>query len=177
MEKLIKYYILTFFLVHTLFTSDQHGFLPSQSTCTEMLECYSDRCSSLDSKSFVDIIVIDFSKAFEVMPHAKLICELASLGICTATLQWRQAFLSGRQSIKINNHLSISSLVTSDIIQGNMFGPTLFILYINNLPATCKNNKFKLFADDANGYKTIKHQSDRVALQYSLDALCEWSAK
>ena len=69
------------------------------------VEFYSDWCTSLDSKSFVDVIMIDFSKAFDVVSHAKLICKLASLDICTAILQWLQAFLSGHsQSIKINNH-------------------------------------------------------------------------
>ena len=58
-----------------------------------------------------------------------------------------------------------------------MLGPILFILYINDLPATCKDIKFKLFADDAKGQKTLKHQIDRVILQQSFNALCELSAK
>ena len=78
---------------------------------------------------------------------------------------------------KFNTHLSLSSSVTSGIIQSRVFGPILFILYINDLLVMCKDIKFKLFADDTKSYKTIKHQSNRVVLQHSLYTLCEWSAK
>ena len=68
--------------------------------------------------------MIDFSKAFDVVVLMKLIIKLVSLDICYATLQKLQAFLLGRSlSIKINNHLSISSPVTSDIIHGSVLGP------------------------------------------------------
>ena len=116
--------------------------------------------------------MIDFNKTFDVVPHVKLIYKLTSLGVCIAPLQWLLAFPSGRtQSIKINNHLSNRSPVTSGIIQGDVLGLILFILCINNLPATCKDIKFELFANVAKGYKTIKHQRDRVVLQHSFDAL------
>jgi hypothetical protein len=178
MEKLVKDNILTFALGNNLITDGQHGFLPSRSTCTEMLECHSDWCSALDNKCVVDVIMLDFRKAFDVVPHAKLIYKLSNLGICAATLQWLQAFLAGRsQSIKINDQLSNSSLVTSGVVQGSVLGPILFLLYINDLPAVCPDVKFKLFADDAKAYKIIKHAHDRFILQQSLNAVCEWAVK
>ena len=122
------------------------------------------------------MVYIDFRKAFDVVPHSKLIHKLKSLGICSSTANWIEAFLTNRcQSVYINNTYSFPVAVNSGVIQGSTLGTILFLFYINDLPQVCKNVIVKLFADDVKLYKVITSHADRVILQLSLDALCKWA--
>ena len=79
--------------------------------------------------------MIDFRKAFDVVPHNKLITKLHKLGVYKQTLQWLIAFLSDRrQCVCLNSAYSTSSYITSGVIQGSELGPLLFTMYINDLP-------------------------------------------
>ena len=112
-----------------------------------------------------DIIMIDFRKAFDVVPHNKLITKLHKLGLCKQTLQWLIAFLSDRrQCVCLNSACSTSSYVTSGVIQGSVLGLLLFTIYINDLPARCPDCEIMLFADDVKAYKRIHSLSDRTVL-------------
>ncbi len=176
METIINKSLLHFASTRGLITNSQHGFLPNRSTCTQLLECHNDWCSSLDNSHPVDVIFIDFSKAFDVVSHAKLVSKLKSIGIPSLTLSWIKAFLTNRcQAVNINGTSSAQSAVTSGVIQGSVLGPVLFMLYINDLPAACPDCTVKLFADDVKVYKEIRAARDRIALQRSLTALCEWA--
>ena len=120
--------------------------------------------------------MIDFCKAFDVVPHNKLITKLHKLGVCKQTLQWLMAFLSDRrQCVCLNSTCSTSSYVTSGVIQGSILGPLLFTMYINDSPAQCPDYKIMLFADDVKAYKRIRSPSDRTVLQVSLNNLCHWA--
>jgi hypothetical protein len=123
-----------------------------------------------------DVITIDFRKAFDVIPHDRLIQKLSTLGVCEPTLRWISAFLANRkQCVCVNGVCSSYADVSSGIIQGSVLGPILFTLYINDLPANCPDCVIKLFADDVKAYKRIRSAADRLALQSSLNAICEWA--
>jgi ribonuclease P/MRP protein subunit RPP40 len=123
-----------------------------------------------------DVVTIDFRKAFDVIPHDRLVSKLASLGICSQTIRWVAAFLSDRsQRVNVNGAYSSSSSVSSGVIQGSVLGPVLFTLYINDLPMHCPNCTVKLFADDVKVYKLITTPDDRLTLQTSLDLICQWA--
>jgi ribonuclease P/MRP protein subunit RPP40 len=135
-------------------------------------------CTALDNNIVSDVILIDFSKAFDVVPHSKLINKLASLGVCDPTLRWITAFLCGRaQSVVLNGVCSCPSAVTSGVIQGSVLGPTLFALYVSDLPAACPNCSIGQYADDTKASRQITTPRDRVILQSSLDSLCDWAAR
>ncbi len=176
MESIIKVNLTDFCFTHNIFSEAQHGFMRGRSTCSQLLEAKYDWCVGLDNNAVYDVVTIDFRKAFDVIPHDRLISKLADVGICGQTVRWVAAFLSNRQQrVNVNGAYSTSSSVSSGVIQGSVLGPVLFTLYINDLPVHCPNCTVKLFADDVKAYKCISTPNDRLTLQSSLDLICQWA--
>ena len=176
METIIKDNLLSHAISNKIINHNQHGFIPGRSTCSQLLETQYDWCSGLDEGDIYDVIMIDFRKAFDVVPYNKLITKLHKLGVCKQTIQWLIAFLYDRkQCVCLNSACSTSSYVTSGVIQGSVLGPLLFTMYINDLPAQCPDCEIMLFADEVIAYKRIRSPSDRIVLQVSLNSLCRWA--
>ena len=176
MERIVKDKLLHFAQTNNIITNNQHGFIPQRSMCTQMLDCRYDWCKALDYGDKVDVVLIDFRKAFDVVPHSLLLNKLISLGVCSQTVKWQLEFLSDRhQLVYVNGARSTSADVTCGVIKGSVVGPVLFVLYINDLPSACPGYTIELFADDAEPYKVIRSIRDRVVLQSSLTALCAYA--
>ena len=108
----------------------------------------------------VDAIYLDFAKAFDTVPHRRLIVKLESYGINGNILNWIKAFLSGRsQVVKVNGADSESTAVLSGIPQGSVLGPLLFVIYIDDLPEAVTSDAL-LFADDTKLYRQITSRED-----------------
>jgi hypothetical protein len=98
---------------------------------------------------------MDFAKAFEKVPHQRLLYKLKFYGIKNQTLNWISAFLSNRtQTVVLDGESSDIAPVTSGVHQGTVLGPVLFLVYINDLPEYMKSSQLRLFADDSIIYKT-----------------------
>jgi hypothetical protein len=176
METMINKNLQHYSSVYSIINHNQHGFFPGRSTSTQLLESQYEWRAALDNNIVSDVILIDFSKAFDVVPHSKLLNKLASLGVCDATLHWISAFLGNRsQSVVLNGVVSSPSAVTSGVIQGSVLGPTLFTLYVSDLPAVCPDCSIGQYADDTKASRQITSPHDRVILQSSLNALCSWA--
>ena len=108
----------------------------------------------MNNKKCVDIIYIDFAKAFDVVSHEKLLFKLKSYGISNKIIKWFYNFLSNRSQItRVENSFSNSSIVKSGVPQGSVLGPILFLLYINDLPSIFSSKiHIDLFADDTKLY-------------------------
>ena len=162
---------------NSLLSDVQYGFCKKRSTVSQLLVTINEWLSYIDKKIPVDAAYLDFRKAFDSVPHQRLLSKLHGYGIRGKTYDWISSFLSERhQYVNINNNLSNRVPVTSGVPQGSVLGPVLFIYYINDLPDAVKC-LLKLFADDSKAYMPILTASQHQILQESINNLVHWSDK
>ena len=126
------------------------------------------RTNTLNQHGQVDALLLGFSKAFDKVPHSKLLHKLALCGINRKTLAWIAAFLHNRtQFVVVNGSHSTTTPVTSCVPQGSALGPILFLLFINDITQVT-NSPLRLFADDTVLYRTINSLHDHYVLQEDL---------
>ena len=175
MEKIVKRHIINFLVRNHIICDQQYGFVPGRSTTLQLLRALEDWTTELDAGNEVDIIYIDFQKAFDSVPHKRLLHIIEYYGIRGKALDWITAFLSGRkQRVIVNESHSQWADVTSGVPQGSVLGPVLFLLYINSM-ANCVSSKLFLFADDAKVYRAVTNQAEHDQLQKDLYELKKWS--
>ena len=127
-----------------------------------------DLVQNYEDKIQTDLIVLDFSKAFDVVPHQRLLHKLDHYGIRGLTLHWIQNFLTTRtQKVVVDGSFSDTAHVGSGVPQGTVLGPILFLCYINDLPFSVWSD-VRLFADDCLLYQPIKFKNDQKKLQEDL---------
>lgn len=177
MESVIKQHLLTYLLNRHLITRHQHGFLNNHSTATNLLECTHDWVVALGCSNQVDVVYIDFSRAFDSIVFAKLLLKLQSYGVDGKLLQWIGAFLSPRvQRVVVEGRCSFVANVRSGVPQGSVLGPVLFLVYINDVTDICSGGvQLKLFADDLKLYTAIDSIQCANNLQSTIDRLSVWS--
>ena len=124
-----------------------------------------------------DIIILDFSKAFDMVPHKLLLHKLEKYGICGQLLQWLEHFLTKRKMrVVVDGEASQDADVLSGVPQGTVLGPILFLVHLNDLPESILSS-VRLFADDCLLYRVIRNLQDHLILQQDLKNLEEWASK
>ena len=132
---------------------------------------YDKKCSQ------IDIAVLDFSKAFDTVPHDGLLSKLKHYGIDKHIWQWISNFLKKRKQCVVVDGVSSGLIdVDSGVPQGTVLGPILFLLHINDLPSIV-SSKVRLFTDDCLIYRQIKSNNDQIELQRDLNLLESWGVK
>ena len=118
---------------------------------------------------------MDFMKAFDKVPHRRIIVKLKAYGISERMCNWVENFLYGRkQRVQVNGRFSKWSNVSSGIPQGSVLGPLLFVIYINDLPDSFVSD-IALYADDTKIFKDVQLDSDIIVVQNDLFRLQDWS--
>ena len=155
----------------------QHGFIKGRSCCTQLLKVYHDIGSILDNGGQIDIIYLDFSKAFDCISHELLLFKLNHFyGLSEDFLAWISNYLSDRsQRVVVEGVASEWAPVASGVPQGSILGPLLFLLFINDMPSVTSSSTTALFADDSKCFKPVFSTNDCILLQKDLNRLYEWS--
>ena len=146
MESIIKTNILEHLNSNNLLTSHQFGFLEGHSCTTQLLHVMDILTKSLDCGVPVD--VMDLQKAFDSVPHKRLLYKIEHYGITDNLLRWIDGFLSNRrQRIVLNGEKSCWQDVKSGVPQASILEPLLFLIYVSDMPKSISSHVF-LFADD-----------------------------
>ena len=177
LERLIKDHMVEFLVKHKLLNSSQHGFLKARSCLTNML-CFLEEITKwIDVGSPVDIIYLDFQKAFDKVPHQRLLLKLKAHGIGDSITDWIEQWLTDRrQRVVVDGEVSNWKSVLSGVPQGSVLGPILFLIYINDLDDSITSNVLK-FADDTKLFRKVNTDVDKQHLQNDIDRLVKWSEK
>ena len=159
----------------SLLSPFQHGFRKKHSTQSQLIYVM----HSLHDAKVSDVVSFDFRKAFDVVPHRRLLTKLAGFGLAPTLLRWVTCFLSGRsQRVRVGSSLSPPAAVASGVPQGSVIGPLLFLLYINDIPDCIgPGTHIALYADDTLLFRPIVCSADSVALQDDIDRIFAWSMK
>lgn len=178
MERLISKHIYTYLDDHSILSDHQFGFRSGRSTIDQLLLVYEDVSKYVDDGRSVDVVLFDYSKAFDVVNHEILLTKLHHVGINGQILAWISSFLSHRSMhVCVMGQRSGHRAVLSGVPQGSVLGPLLFLIYVNHI-ASRLSCKYKIFADDLKIYACTDtlltdkaHQDTAAMMQSDINAL------
>ncbi len=174
LEHIVHLHIMDHLEVNDILVDNQHGFRAKHSTVTQLILTINDLTGSIEKGETIHMAILDFAKAFDKVPHERLLAKLEYYGIRGSILKWTRHFLTERsQKVVVNGVASKPRKVISGVPQGTVTGPLDFLIYINDLPANLKSTS-RLFADDCVMYTTGKTAEDFDAMQKDLDNLEGW---
>ena len=174
MESIIRDHVMQYFLDNNFFSSKQYGFLKGRSTVLQLLKIVDEWTLHLDTGGQIDCIYMDFEKAFDKVPHRRLISKLHSYGVNSKIISWITDFLGKRRfRVVVNGIYSSWHNVLSGIPQGSILGPLLFIIYINDLPEHCSD--LYIYADDTKLFRYISNSRDQYYLQSGINKVGDWA--
>ena len=177
MESLIKDHIMEHLMGNDFLDEHQHGFVPRKGCNTNLLESMEAWLNHLDKGSSVDIFFLDYSKAFDRVPHERLLSKLNSYAFIPRVVGWIKSFLESRtQFVTVNSVSSKPKKVISGVPQGSVLGPLLFVIYVNDLPGETTND-LQMFADDTKCYGEVDSVEREIVLQQDLNSLDNWTVK
>ena len=177
MESIIARNIREHLEKHNLINESQHGFTKGKSCITNLLSFNNKVYEAADSGENYDVLYLDFSKAFDKVPHRRLLRKVKAHGIDGKVLGWIRSWLCDRrQRVVINGCKSEWGQVISGVPQGSVLGPLLFLIYINDLDSGISSDVSK-FADDTKIGRKITSDHDAIALQTDLDRMSDWADK
>jgi hypothetical protein len=158
-----------------LFVKEQHGFVRNKSCVSNLLETLDYLTKLLAEGKSIDLIYLDFAKAFDTLVHALLLELLPTYGFDDGINRWIKSFLSDRrQRVVLGEFVSDWAEVTSGVPQGSVIGPLLFNLFINRLPRRIQS-KSKLYADDTKLMGPASNDEERNVIQADLDNIVGWT--
>ena len=181
LEKIITIKIHQHLKDNNLEDENQHGFSPKKSTISNLIEALNIWSEALSHGLPVDVIYLDYEKAFDKVPHARLINQLSRYGIKGNVLSWISDYLKDRtQRVRVNGQYSSTSKVLSGVPQGSVLGPLLFLIFVADM-APLVQNFISLYADDSKLFSYLLENNisphTTTSIQEDINTLSEWSEK
>ena len=175
MEHIILSHLSKHLSLNNILIDEQHGFREKYSCETQLISAIHDWVKGINFCSQTDVILLDFAKAFDSVPHERSLVKLDFYGIRGQMHRWSKAFLSNRtQNVSVYGILSSPRPVISGIPQCSVLGPVLFLLFINDILSSIKS-RLRLFTDDFVVYREVATLQDCQALEEDLYRLSLWS--
>ena len=176
-ERVIKKRWTKFLENYGLISNKQFGFRKGRSCVTNLLSFYSRIIDKIQERDgWVDCIYLDLKKAFDKVPHQRLMWKLRNVGGVSGRLEeWMKDYLMEREMRTIvKGKKSEWRNVTSGVPQGSVLGPIMFLIYVNDMTAGLRSY-MNMFADDAKIMRRVKNMEDCDKLQEDIDRIFEWS--
>jgi hypothetical protein len=174
-ERIVKRKMTNYLESNNLLNTAQHGFRSGRSCVTNLLYAHQYWTKCLDNKIAVDTIYFDFSKAFDSVPHKRLLYKIRNFGITGLLYNWIEQFLTGRlQRVRVNMSNSQWRPVISGVPQGSVLGPLLFLLYVDDIAPAVRSH-ILMFADDIKIWRPLVNSDDSIILQNDINTLQKWS--
>ena len=175
-EKVLRQRVVCYMEKHILFNKSQHGFRGGRSCLSQLLSHFDVITATLEKGQGVDVIYLDFAKAFDKLDHHITLLKLKSMGICGALGRWIHSFLTNRtQSVIVDGRKSTPKPVISGVPQGSVLGPLLFLLLMGDIDKDIASAFLSSFADDTRVGNSIVSLSDAQSLQADLNVIYQWS--
>ncbi|CAM5088331.1 unnamed protein product [Eretmochelys imbricata] len=177
MGQVLKESILKYLEERKVIRNSQQGFTKDKSCLTNLIAFYHEITGSVDEGKAVDVLLLDFSKAFDTVSHSILASKLKKYGLEEWTIRWIESWLDCRaQWVEINGSMSSWQPVSSGVPQASVLRPILFNSFINDLEdgVDCALSKF---ADDTNLGGEVDTLEGRERIQRDLDKLEDWAKR
>ena len=175
-EKIMRHHIVEHMVQNNLFNANQHGFTSGRSCLSQLLEQFDVILDYIDENANVDVVYLDFAKAFDKVDHTIVLKKMKDLGINGQVYAWMESFLRNRyQSVSVNGVTSDPQRVISGVPQGSVLGPLIFLLLIRDIDHDVLYSIVMSFADDTRATKSVKSINDIAKLQSDLQQIYQWT--
>ncbi len=174
-ERVVRKQMINFMSDNSVFNPSQHGFREGRSCLSALLTVYDNVVSMLSSAESIDMIYLDFAKAFDKVDHNILMHKVKKLGITGKLGLWLHNFLSDRMhQVRLPGGISNQSKVISGVPQGTVLGPVLFLILMSDISDDIASHIIS-FADDTRLYAPINSANDCDNLQHDLSKIYTWA--
>ncbi len=172
MESIIVEHLDNFLNKFAIIPREQFGFRKGRSVESNLLACLNDWSLAADNLKSIDVIYLDFAKAFDKVPLNLLMLKLKAYGVSGLLLAWIQSFLTNRKfCVRVSKQLSDIYNVISGVPQGSVLGPKLFLVYVADIPNDMVSS-CAMYADDIKLYNDVANSHN---LQNDLNKIFNWS--
>lgn len=176
LEKLLVKEISSYLEGHDKLNQDQYGFRAGRSCLAQLLAHQEKILTALENNTSVDVIYLDFAKAYDKVDHGILLHKVRQMGIQGKIGVWLHTYLTNRkQVVAVDGIESEPSIVTSGVPQGSSLGPLLFLVHISDINEQVKFSTVASFADDTRILRPVSTELEANQLQEDLSTLYSWA--